>query len=249
MFPLLYHTHHSRHTEDIPFWLALARQSKGDILEMGCGTGRVYIPLLQALSKTQRRVIGIDTDASMLRFLQAQLTAPLIHSALLIQEDMSAFHFGMTFDLIILPCNTFSTLTGEERRRTLSRVEAHLAAGGLFAVSIPNPAALADLPGYGEPELEETFSHPADGTPVQVSSYWKKEGTLFDLYWQYDHILPSGDIEQITSRTQHKLLDFQTYLNELQRTGFAKSTIYGDFDFSAYTNESPALILLAQKNG
>jgi ubiquinone/menaquinone biosynthesis C-methylase UbiE len=49
MFPQLYHIHHNAHTEDLPFWLKLAQQQGGPVLELGCGTGRVLIPLIQAI--------------------------------------------------------------------------------------------------------------------------------------------------------------------------------------------------------
>ena len=40
MDPALYHAHHSRHLEDLPFWDWLAMKYPGPILELGCGTGR-----------------------------------------------------------------------------------------------------------------------------------------------------------------------------------------------------------------
>jgi len=249
MFPLLYHTHHSLHTEDIPFWQKLAKQTTGDILEMGCGTGRVYLPLLRALKTTHRHIVGIDTDASMLHFLRDHTPPSLISKTFLAQADMTTFRSGVDFSLVLIPCNTYSTLTRKERLATLAHAHAHLTIGGLFVVSVPNPIALADLPAYGEPELEETSEYPINSSPVQVSSYWEKDAAYFNLYWQYDIIHPDGSVEEITTRTQHELTPLPSYLDELHKAGFTNITIYGDFDCTPFTEQSPALILLAQSEG
>jgi len=44
--PRLYDIAYSWHTADIPFWIARAKQARGPVLEAGCGTGRVLIPML-----------------------------------------------------------------------------------------------------------------------------------------------------------------------------------------------------------
>ena len=140
MFPQLYHTHHNRNLEDLPFWLELAAQAGDPILELGCGTGRVLIPLAQAGYRT----VGLDNDPAMLKFLQTQLGPGIPHSPELIEADISEFELARQFPLIILPCNTFSTLSNEQRLDCLGCVRRHLRYGGIFAVSLPNPELLLD---------------------------------------------------------------------------------------------------------
>jgi ubiquinone/menaquinone biosynthesis C-methylase UbiE len=50
-------------TADVPFYVELARQADGPLVELAVGNGRVAIPVAQA---TGRRVIGIDTSPAML---------------------------------------------------------------------------------------------------------------------------------------------------------------------------------------
>src|SRR5215212_3928075 len=50
-------------TADVPFYVGLARDADGPLVELAVGNGRVAIPVAQA---TGRRVIGIDTSPSML---------------------------------------------------------------------------------------------------------------------------------------------------------------------------------------
>ena len=57
-------------TEDIPFYVELAREAEGPLVELAVGNGRVAVPVAQA---TGRRVIGIDTSPAMLQ--QARVRA------------------------------------------------------------------------------------------------------------------------------------------------------------------------------
>lgn len=240
-FAQIYHAHHLRQPEDLPFWLDLADQSRGPILELGCGTGRVFIPLVQAGS----RLIGLDHDRSMLLELRANAAAVMEENPKLIQADMGAFHFGSGFGLIVLPCNTLSTLTPELRQRMLQLVKQHLLPGGSFAASLPNPQVFKDLPVYGEPEIEDIFPHPQDGEPVQVSSEWARTKSQFILTWHYDHLQPDGTTRRYSATARHSLTPAQVYLTELAAAGLSLSALYGDFNRAEFSLETPHMILMA----
>src|SRR5713101_7138202 len=47
---------------DVPFWRRVASQARGRVLELGCGTGRVTVPL----AKAGVRIVGVDRSAQML---------------------------------------------------------------------------------------------------------------------------------------------------------------------------------------
>src|SRR5512145_2850474 len=159
MFAPLYHAHHTLHPEDLPFLQGLAAQQNGPILELGCGTGRVLLPLHQQ----GFQVVGLDTSFEMLAYLNTLAEGK---SLPVFQADMSAFHMAQSFALILLPCNTFSTLSAAQRHRTLLCARNHLQAGGIFAISLPNPALLAQLPRRSDMETEDVFPHPLGGEPV-----------------------------------------------------------------------------------
>jgi hypothetical protein len=90
-------------------------------------------------------------------------------------------------------------------------VRQHLAPGGIFAASLPNPLRLASLPARGPAEVEETFPHPRTGNPVQVSSAWQRRKDAFTLTWHYDHLLPDGQVERQTVETCHSLQPLEAY--------------------------------------
>jgi len=241
MFPQLYHTHHSRFTQDLNFWMDLAAQSADLLLELGCGTGRVLIPLAHA----GYRCIGIDHDRAMLGFLQAKLDPVLKPAPLLIQADISRFKLGVQFPLIIIPCNTLSTLDEQQRRSCLECTRRHIRKGGTFAASLPNLEILMQLSKKSPRELEDEFIHPQSGNPVQVSSSWRRAKHTFTLTWTYDHLFPDGKVERLNIDTVHHLVSAEEYLDDFRQAGFKISAVYGDYDRSAYTADSPALIILA----
>ncbi|OGO63122.1 MAG: hypothetical protein A2030_07105 [Chloroflexi bacterium RBG_19FT_COMBO_50_10] len=118
----------------------------------------------------------------------------------------------------------------------------HLHHGGLFAVSIPNPELMKNLPARSEAEVEDEFNHPETGNPVQVSSGWRRMKDTFNLVWIYDHLLPDGTVERHTVETAHHLIPADTYLDEIQTAGMKVTDLYGDFDHSPFNGDSPYLI-------
>ena len=241
--PQLVHAHYSRENQDLPFWLALAGESGGPVLELGCGTGRVLIPLALA----GYTAVGLDHDAGMLAFLRGTTPVALRGRVHLVQGELSAFHFGRQFPLILLPCNTLSTLDRSQRGRLFERVRRHLAPGGLFAASIPNPAWLLELPPVSEPEVEETIAHPLTGHPVQISSAWTRDELAFHLSWHYDHLLPDGQVERLTLETAHNLAQAEDFRQEFEAAGLRLGEMYGDFDGSPFDADSANLIFVAEE--
>ena len=240
MFPPIYHAHHGQYVEDLPFWQDLVAQAPGAILELGCGTGRVLLPLQAA----GYAVTGLDNDLEMLRFLMQRIPAGEPRRIFL--ADMADYHLSQQFEWILMPCNTLSTLSDEERQRVFACLGRHLKKGGTFAASLPSPLALRQMPARGEEEVEEFLEHPDTGGVLQVSSAWRRTRQAFEVTWHYDHLRPDGMVERLSVRVRHSLDTLETYQAELCQAGLEVVQVYGDFDRSAYTDESPDLILLAR---
>ncbi|MBW8011421.1 MAG: class I SAM-dependent methyltransferase [Chloroflexi bacterium] len=242
MYPELYHAHHNLYTEDLPFWLDLARSQADTVLEFGCGTGRVILPLVEA----GHELIGLDNQPEMIAFLQKLLQERQVSRVQVIEADMTNFDLGVEFSLIILPCNTYSTLSVDQRLNALACVRRHLAPGGVFAASMFNPARLAELSQESDPEMEEVFTHPKSGNPVQVSSSWVRRENSVEVIWHYDHLLPNGEVERETMCVHHTLASQQDYINELQAGGFKVQETFGDFERAPYSPEMPYFIFTAK---
>lgn len=241
MDPTLYHAHHSRHIEDLPFWQWLAKNHPGPLLELGCGTGRVLLSLV----KSGQLMVGLDNDHAMLSFFMKQLTPPERANVHLIQADFTQYNLVSKFKLIILPCNTLSTLSMEQIHKVLTCARLHLDSSGIFAASLPNTHLLERLPSSSEVEEEEVFPHPLDGEPVHVSSSWHRAENTFTVSWYYDHLLQDGKVERLHISAHHKLTTMDQYLQAFHQAGFKQVTCYGDFHRRKYRNSSLNFIFVA----
>jgi SAM-dependent methyltransferase len=243
MFPALYHAHHNRHLEDLPFWLELADQADGLVLELGCGTGRVLLPLARA----GYPMVGVDHDLSMLKYLQSNTEMRARFNPMLLVAEISHFNLAAQFSLIILPCNTFSSLVENDRRLALACIHRHLQPGGIFATSLPNPARLKAVKSRSIAEIDDEFSHPDTHNPVQVSSTWQRTKYTLSVTWIYDHLLPDGTIERLTTQTIQQIIPPEKYIDEIHNSGLQLRALYGDFDNADYSPDSPELIILAAR--
>jgi ubiquinone/menaquinone biosynthesis C-methylase UbiE len=117
-------------TDDVAFYIELAREADGPLVELAIGNGRVAIPVARA---TGRPVIGIDSSPAMLK--QARRRAAEEGVALDLHEgDMRDFRLDEQAALIYCPFRALLHLrTWADRRRTFERVAASLRPNGRFA--------------------------------------------------------------------------------------------------------------------
>jgi SAM-dependent methyltransferase len=119
-----------------PFWRevaeAYAGPSLGPILEMGCGTGRIAIPLAQ----TGYAVTGLDAAPSMLDEARRKAAAAGV-TVDWRAGDMRAFDLGTRFGLAILAHNALChLLTLEDFERWTASVRRHLRPDGWLVVEV-----------------------------------------------------------------------------------------------------------------
>jgi SAM-dependent methyltransferase len=117
-------------TDDVAFYVGLARQAAGPLVELAVGNGRVAIPVAQA---TGRPVIGIDSSPAMLAQARAGAAAAGVQLDLR-EGDMRDLTLEQPAALVYCPFRALLHLpTWADRRRTFERVAAVLQPGGRFA--------------------------------------------------------------------------------------------------------------------
>jgi ubiquinone/menaquinone biosynthesis C-methylase UbiE len=116
-------------TEDIAFYIELASDADGPLVELAIRNGRVAVPVAKA---TGRSVIGIDSSPAMLE--QARARAAEAGVDLDLREgDMRELTLDEQAALIYCPFRSLLHLpTWADRRRTFERVAASLRPGGRF---------------------------------------------------------------------------------------------------------------------
>lgn len=115
--------------DDLDFYLELAGSVTGKVLDIGCGTGRLLLPLL----KQGTDVVGLDNSKHMLKIAKDKCQA-YGYSPDLVQGDMRDFSFAEKFDLIIIPYHSMIYMINDEDRKAVFQcVYNHLTPEGIFA--------------------------------------------------------------------------------------------------------------------
>jgi ubiquinone/menaquinone biosynthesis C-methylase UbiE len=63
--PRLYDALYDQFSDDVAFYVELAKETSGDVCELACGTGRIAVPLAESLAGTERRVVAVDLSEAM----------------------------------------------------------------------------------------------------------------------------------------------------------------------------------------
>ena len=123
---------------DLPFYLAAIPSPQARILELGCGTGRVLVPLASSCAFIQ----GIDHSEPMLArcrkgMRQAGLAADQARVAV---ADISTLDLAQRFDLIIAPFRVMQNLeTAAQVDGFFATIRRHLAPDGSCILNVFRP--------------------------------------------------------------------------------------------------------------
>src|SRR6187401_2143597 len=121
-------------SSDAAFYRELAEESGGPVLELGCGTGRVLLPIA-ALGIP---CAGVDASPAMLAALRAKNPPPNLE---LVEERMETLDIGARrFRLVTAPFRAFlHLLDTASQLAALANIRRHLESGGAFAFDIFDP--------------------------------------------------------------------------------------------------------------
>ncbi|MHB2032909.1 MAG: class I SAM-dependent methyltransferase, partial [Gemmatimonadaceae bacterium] len=152
-YPEYYDTTSPGSPGDVAFYVDQAKRGQGPVLEVGCGTGRVLIPMSEAgLTAT-----GIDNSSAMLQHASARVNAlPRAQADRidLVLADMRSLQLEGKYKTILLPYRVFLHLyTPEEQIETLLGLKNLLDVGGRLVISIFDPdlktiASFASAPSH-----------------------------------------------------------------------------------------------------
>ncbi len=219
----------------------------GETLELGCGTGRICIPM----AMSGARVTGLDNSVRMLQLCRARLkkVGKIPGTLTLMRSDMRAFDLGRTFQFIAMPYRAFMhLLTPEDQVKCLLCVRRHLARNGLFMLNVwaARPSAIARA-AAGSEKMKFAGRYPA---PWSNSKLIHHHSAQYDEFLQ--RITETHRIREMDARG--RLLHEQTLAltrswttpremeHLLHRCGFRVEDVLGDFDGGAFTAASTEMI-------
>lgn len=125
--------------DDIQFYIKYAKETKGNILELACGSGRISIPI----AKTGSKIWAVDLSKPMLEKFKKRLeklNGKIANNIHLMKADMRNFNFKQKFSLILLPFRSFQIITNDkEARSCLRSIHNHLTDDGIFILHLLKP--------------------------------------------------------------------------------------------------------------
>ena len=236
---------------DRDFYLDLANEYGGPVLEFGCGTGRITLPL----ARRGVDVTGMDASHSMLEVLRAKLAKErerVRRRTRVIEGDFRTHYLGDQFSLVIIPFRPMQHMyTTEDQLAALQNARRHLADDGILAFDVFNPSFAKILSGVGEEYLD--FEWPAqDGTDRMVRRYFvKEEIDLINLNFSGRFLfrLCEGD-KVLSEEVQPLKMSFYTYphLKALfYAAGLESVEEFGSFDRKPIGAEAPEMIFLLKR--
>ena len=206
-------------TEDVPFYVELAKEADGPVVELAVGTGRVAVPVARAI---RRKVIGIDSSTAMLEQAR-EAGGDLLELRL---QDMRAFALDEPAALVYCPFRALLHLqTWADRRRVFERVATALRPGGRFAWNAFafDHAIASRLDGRRQEEpIPHTLRYAVGDNRVDI-------------------ILDDGDISSLWWATRNE------WLGLIDSAGFEVEALYGWFDRRPFDDESREYVWVVRK--
>lgn len=242
-----------RDRPDIDFFVSAATAAGSPVLEIGCGTGRVLIPIARAGVD----IVGLDLSRQMLAVCRQRLAAEpddVRRRARLVEADMRALDLGLRFTLAMIPFRPFQhLLTVEDQLSCLASVYRHLHDDGRLILDLFNPSLdmLVNRPVGQELDEEPPFVTP-DGR--HVTRRHKTVGhnrftQVSDYELIYDVTHPDGRQERLV----HAFSLRQTFRYEAEhlliRAGFDVEHLYADYDKRPFGSKYPGeLVFVARRS-
>jgi ubiquinone/menaquinone biosynthesis C-methylase UbiE len=229
---------------DVAFWQRLATEQDGPVLELGCGTGRIAVPV----AKAGARIVGIDRSDEMLARARRRVARARLGNRLtLVRGDIRALPFRTRarFSAVLAPYGILQSLTKErDLASTFKSVARVLGRGGLFAIDV-----VPDLPKWEEYRNRVSLKgRRGPGTTLTLVETVRQDRrrrlTIFDQEYR--------ETRGGRRRTHRFSLTFRTLsvpqlTRRLEAAGFRVEAVLGDYQGGAWDSRADVWVILAAK--
>jgi SAM-dependent methyltransferase len=228
---------------DLRFWQGLAQRVNAPVLELGCGTGRLLVPL----ARGGAHMTGIDRSEPMLAFARRRLrrSRTAVHAAI-VRGDIRHLPFrSRSFGLVMAPYGMLQSLTREtDLRAALDAVARVSAKGTIFGIDL-----VPDLPRWAEYRDRVTLrGRDRRGAAITLRESVRQDRrrglTTFDQeYTRRDRSGAQSHRFSLTFRT----LSVQQIATRVRDAGFAVEAVLGDYAGGPWDPRADVWIIVARR--
>jgi SAM-dependent methyltransferase len=240
--PLYYSKTYKDRTQDVDYYVKLARRCRGPVLEYGIGNGRVAL----AIARAGIEVTGIDLSQPMLDSLEAHLQSSPKQVRARVQYrqgDMREVRLRRRFPLVIAPFNCVLHLyERSDMEAFLARVREHLAPEGrfVFDFSVPHAEDLSRDPekAFAAPRIK----HPTTGELTRYAERFEYD-RLRQLLLIKMEFSPEGKSKPWTVPLTHRQYFPREMEALLHYNGFSNVFFTADFTDQAADQHVDSLVV------
>jgi SAM-dependent methyltransferase len=231
---------------DVPFWQRLAAAAPGPVLELGCGTGRVTLPL----ARDGVEVVGVDRSAAMLAHARRRVRRMRRgRRPALVRGDIRQLPFPSgAFPLAIAPYGVLqSLLSDRDLVATLGDLARVVAPGGLIGLEL-----VADLPAWSEYSTRVSLRgrRRAGGAHVTLLEAVRQDRarglTIFDQTFVERR---GRQVRRQRFSLRFRTLSVPQMVRRLDRAGFRVEALLGDYQGGPLDLRAEVWIILARRAG
>jgi SAM-dependent methyltransferase len=229
---------------DVPFWRTVALNAGGSLLELGCGTGRISLPL----GRAGVPLVGIDRSEPMLaRARQRVKRAKLERRVRLVRGDIRFLPFKRRFAMVLAPYGMLQSLLRErDLQATLAAVHLVLKKGGTFGVEL-----VADLPSWQEYKKRVSLKgwrrRPGGAHVTLTESVRQDRKRGYTIFDQEFTERRGRKTQSRTFSLTFRTLSVPQIVRRLDKAGFETTALLGDYRGREWDPRADVWVILARK--
>jgi SAM-dependent methyltransferase len=226
---------------DVPFWRRVAAAANGTVLELGCGTGRISLPLARAGVS----LVGVDRSEPMLARAAARASR-IARAVPFVRADIRSLPFKRgRFAMVLAPYGVLQSLIRDrDLRATLESVARVLRRGGTFGIDL-----VPDVPNWREYEgrVQLVGRTRGGGRLTLVESVRQDPAHRLTTFDQRYVERRGGRTTEHAFELTFRTLSIPQMRRRLERAGFRVKTVLGDYRGQPWDARADVWILLAEK--
>lgn len=229
----------------VDFYRGTADRQGGSVLELGCGTGHLLIPI----ASDGHPCVGLDLSPDMLAEARRKAKDRGVEVEW-VQGDMRSFDLGRTFDLVVIAANSLLHLhEAEDLVSCLRSARRHLAPGGRLALDVFNPSVshLAAAAGQRHGRESLSFTDPHLGrVSVEVAERYDAPAQVTRGTW---YLSTSSEPDVVVAPLELRSIFPQELPLLLALAGLRLLDRFGDWSGRPLADDSPLQLCICEASG